>query len=143
MSVLFPDYVPQKGHALRIYYSRLWKNAYVYVINGLVTHASPELVFTLGWTREKVLARAEKVGFSYSRLDNVKPRDTWLTARPAPVQANLYIDPVLPPNVRPYIDPVDVRKAVESRIEEKMPQRDALGRFISKNPTKSKKKGRT
>lgn len=142
MSTLFPEYVPRKGHAIRIYYSRPWKNAYVYVVNGLVTHASPELVFTLGWTREKVIARAEKVGFSYTRIDAMKPKDTWLTARPAPVQESLPLAPTLPPNVRPYIDPAAVRKAVESRIEAKMPQRDAFGRFISKNPTKSKKKGK-
>lgn len=137
MSSLFPEHIPRKGHALCIYYSRPWKNAYVYVVNGLVTHASPELVFTLGWTREKVIARAEKVGFSYTRIDAMKPQGWWLTARPAPVQASLPLAPTLPPNV--YIYPVPGDKAVESRIEAKAPKRDALGRFIS---TKPKKKGK-
>jgi len=134
---LFP--VTEKGIVLRIYHPRPWKNAYVFIKNGVVTHASQELVFTLGWQHEKVVERAEQAGFSISRQMNVsKPRDTWLTARPAPVQASLPSAPTLPPGVRPYSDPAGVRKEIKHLIDTHVLNRDALGRFISKNPTKSK-----
>lgn len=105
MNSPFPDYVPQKGHVIRIYYPRPWKNAYVFIHDGRVTHASKELAFALGWTREKLIARAEKVGFSHIRVSPMRPRPDWLTVRPAPLQ------PVIPAT---------------------MPKRDAKGRFIKK-----------
>lgn len=106
MSSLFPDYIPQKGYAIRIYYAKPWKNAYAYIYNGLVTHVSSELIFALGWTQEKLIARAEKVGFSHTCINTMKPRDTWISAHPAPVE-------------------------VSSK-----PKRDSKGRFISAKPKK-------
>lgn len=116
MSNPFPGYVPQQGHVIRIYYPRPWKNAYVFIHNGLVTHATESLAFALGWTREKLIARAEKVGFSHTRIDAMKPRPTWLTVRPAPLQ------PVIP--TPPKWD--------DMSVSPQKPKRDAKGRFIKK-----------
>jgi len=121
MSILFPP--TKKGIVLRIYHSRPWKNAYVFIMDGKVTHASEELVFTLGWTSEKVVAQAEKVGFKVSRQMNVsKPRDTWLSARPAPVQLPM------------------PAKWEDMGVSPQKPKRDSKGRFISTKPKKKKDK---
>lgn len=72
-----------EGHALRIYYPRPYKGEYVFIRNGKVTHASEPLVFTLGWTKEKVIERAEKVGFSVIRQGYMSlPRETWISTKP-------------------------------------------------------------
>lgn len=72
-----------EGHALRIYYPRPYKGAYVFIKEGEVTHASEELVFTLGWSKEKVIERAEKAGFSVVRQGYMPlPRDTWISKAP-------------------------------------------------------------
>lgn len=128
---LFPV-TPPKGFTVRIYHPRPWKNAYAYIEQGVVTHVSEELVFALGWTRDKLVARAEKVGFSVSRQINMsKPRDTWISARPAPVQVPL------PPPI-----PSGFPKGTWDLIPHPpmpMPVRDSKGRFVSSKPKKEKK----
>lgn len=75
-----------EGHALRIYYPRPYKGEYVFIKDGVITHASEPLVFTLGWTKEKVIERAEKVGFSVIRQGYMSmPRDTWISKPAVPV----------------------------------------------------------
>ena len=137
MSGLFPSPPDSQGsHVLRIYYPRPFKQAYVLIRNGIVTHCSENIPFTLGWTKEKVVAQAEKVGFTVVRINTMQPRSDWLTVRPAPLQP-VVPAPCVPEGVRPYIDPKAVRQAVEAKwddmgVSPQKPKRDAKGRFIKK-----------
>ncbi len=69
--------------AVRVYCPRPYKHAYVFVKNEIVTHASGELTFTIGWTKSKVLERAEAAGFKTSTITNMTtPRPTWSSKKP-------------------------------------------------------------
>lgn len=71
------------GETIRVYYPRPYKGAYVFVQAGRVSHASDALAFTIGWPREKIMARAKDVGFKTCIVGNMKsPRDTWVSINP-------------------------------------------------------------
>lgn len=100
MSSLFGD--SSEGHALRIYYPRPYKGEYVFIKDGVVTHASEPLVFTLGWTKEKVVERAEKVGFSVVRQSFMSmPRDTWISKAPITKAASAAMWGIPEPETKP------------------------------------------
>lgn len=67
------------GSAIRIYYPRPYKGAYVFVEDDKVTHASTDLAFTVGWPRTKLAERAAAVGFRMSTvLRMTAPHPAWL-----------------------------------------------------------------
>lgn len=71
------------ANAIRIYIARPYKGAYVFIDNEKVTHASPELAFTIGWPKARVLDRAKAVGFKASTVMNMTmPHRSWTSVNP-------------------------------------------------------------
>jgi len=68
------------GNTIRIYYPCPYRGAYAYVENEIVTHASVELGFTIGWTKARLLERAAAVGFrTATNLRMTAPNPRWVS----------------------------------------------------------------